>query len=243
MLTSEQAMLQSARAGNVAEATGRTLLFVSLTSAAIFGLGLIAQMARLGPLFVTFSLLLLPGLCVLGVETFMRLLILLVEDATYARAIDHVRRYYVDHAPSIRPYLFIAPGNDDRNALLDLHRGFGALQRVTTSANLVGIVTSMLTGLLAALVAWVFGAGLQLVTLLGIGVCSFGIMLQALVQDRAWQRAEAGWQRRLEQMREETLESSAPVQAKLADAPSDVALGLHPALQHTGPARRQRPVT
>src|SRR5690348_6992202 len=69
MLTSEQAVLQSARAANVAEATGRTLLFVSITSAAIFGLGLIAQMARLGPLFIAFSLLLLPGLCLLGVET------------------------------------------------------------------------------------------------------------------------------------------------------------------------------
>src|SRR5262249_3131095 len=100
MLTSEQAMLQSARAANVAEATGRTLLFVSITSAAIFGLGLIAQMARLGPQSIAFSLVLLPGLCVLGVETFMRVLVLLVEDATYARAMDHIRRYYVDHAPS-----------------------------------------------------------------------------------------------------------------------------------------------
>jgi hypothetical protein len=135
-------------------------------------------LARLGPLFLTFSLLLLPGLCVLGVETFLRVLILLVEDATYARAMDHIRRHYVDHASSIRPYLFVAPGSDDQNALLDLHHRFGSLQRVTTSANLVGIVTSMLAGLLAALIAWVFGTGLQLVTLVGIGVCSLGIVLQ-----------------------------------------------------------------
>jgi hypothetical protein len=194
-------MLQAARGANVAESTGRTLLFVSITSAAIFGLGLIAQMARLGPLFIACSLFLLPGLCVLGVETFMRVLVLLVEDATYARAMDHIRRYYIDHAPSIRPYLFIAPGSDDQNVLLDLHRGFSSYQRVTTSANLVGIVTSMLAGQVAALLAWVLGSEFQVVALLGFGILSVGVVLQALVQDWTWRRAEVGWQRRLERMR------------------------------------------
>jgi hypothetical protein len=39
---------------------------------------------------------------------------------------DHIRRHYVDHASGIRPYLFVAPGSDDQNALLDLHHRFGS---------------------------------------------------------------------------------------------------------------------
>jgi hypothetical protein len=41
-----------------------------------------AQLSLSGPTFFVFALLLLPGLCVLGVETFMRVVVLLIEDET-----------------------------------------------------------------------------------------------------------------------------------------------------------------
>jgi hypothetical protein len=197
MLTSEHAALQSARATNVAEATGRTLLFVSVTSAAIFGLGLLAQIAQPSRTLIALALLLLPGLCVLGVETFIRVLVLLVEDETYARAIDLLRRYYLDSAPSIRPYLFIAPGTTSENVLVDLHTRFTTIQRVTTSANLVGIVTSMLVGLLSGLVAFAtLGGRTDIAMVCGFAACSLGIACQALAQHWTWRRAAACWERR-----------------------------------------------
>jgi hypothetical protein len=201
MLTSEHAALQSARATNVAEATGRTLLFVSVTSAVIFGLGLLAQIAQPSRTFIALALLLLPGLCVLGVETFIRVLVLLVEDETYARAIDHVRRYYLDWAPSTRPYLFIAPGTTSENVLVDLDTRFTTIQRVTTSANLVGIVTSMLVGLLSGLVAFATAGGRADVAMVcGFTACSLGIVSQALAQHWTWRRAAVCWERRVASM-------------------------------------------
>jgi hypothetical protein len=198
MLTSEHAALQSARATNVAEATGRTLLFVSVTSAAIFGLGLLAQIAQPSRTSIALALLLLPGLCVLGVETFIRVLVLLVEDETYARAIDHVRRYYLDWAPSTRPYLFIAPGTTSENVLVDLHTRFTTIQRVTTSANLVGIVTSMLVGLLSGLGAFAtLGDRAEIAMVCGFTACSLGIVFQGLAQHWTWRRAAGCWERRV----------------------------------------------
>ena len=46
--------------------------------------------------FRFFALLILPGLFFLGTVTFVRIVETGIEDATYAQAINRIRRYYID---------------------------------------------------------------------------------------------------------------------------------------------------
>jgi hypothetical protein len=62
-------------------------------------LAFIGQVAHVGPAFFLFALALLPALVLLGVLTYLRLLQTAVEDLFYARAINRIRRLYVDLDP------------------------------------------------------------------------------------------------------------------------------------------------
>jgi hypothetical protein len=101
-LTTEHYTLQSARASTVAEANGRSLLFLSAVSGATVALALVAQLPRLGDTFMVFALSVLPALLALGLTSYARLADLAVHDACYARAIGRIRSYYFTIAPS--PY-------------------------------------------------------------------------------------------------------------------------------------------
>src|SRR5215210_1064776 len=72
-LTTEHYTLQSARASTIAEANGRSLLFLSAVSGATVALALVAQLDRVGDTFLTFALALLPALLALGVTSYSRL--------------------------------------------------------------------------------------------------------------------------------------------------------------------------
>ena len=68
-LTTEHT-LQSARASTVAEANGRSMLFLSAVSGATVVLALVAQLERVGDTPLTFALSVLPAL---GVTSYSRL--------------------------------------------------------------------------------------------------------------------------------------------------------------------------
>ena len=72
-LTTEHYTLQSARASTIAEANGRSMLFLSAVSGATVVLALVAQLDRVGDTFLTFALSVLPALLALGVTSYSRL--------------------------------------------------------------------------------------------------------------------------------------------------------------------------
>src|SRR5688572_7489615 len=86
-LTTEHYTLQSSRTGTIAEANGRSMLFLSSVSGATVALALVAQLDQLGNTFLTFALTVLPALLALGLTSYSRLADLAVHDAYYARAI------------------------------------------------------------------------------------------------------------------------------------------------------------
>jgi hypothetical protein len=120
ILTTEHFVIQTGRAGTIADANGRTSLFVSATAATVVVLGFIGQVSQVGPTFLLFALVLLPALCYLGAVTFVRVLQSLLEDATYTRGINRIHHYYLEHTPSVAPYLFLAPRTDASDVLQEL---------------------------------------------------------------------------------------------------------------------------
>ena len=72
-LTTERYTLQSARTSTIAEANGRSMLFLSAVRGATVVLALVAQLDRVGDTFLTFALSVLPALLAFGVTSYSRL--------------------------------------------------------------------------------------------------------------------------------------------------------------------------
>src|SRR5881227_2130364 len=148
--TTEHFTLQGARASTVAESTGRATMFLASVSGGLVALGLIATASRVGTAFYAFGLVLLPTLTFVGVVAFERTLQSGMEDLGYARRIALLRSYYFDQAPELAPYLMSVPSSDRLRVqgLPNEH-----WQGLRTVAGMIAVITAVLTGSTAGLVA------------------------------------------------------------------------------------------
>ena len=86
-------------------------------SSAVVALAFIGQLTGVGQAFFLVALALLPALVLLGVLTYVRLVQTSIEDLFYARAINRIRRHYVDLAPD-PPRWFVLHGVDDSHGAM-----------------------------------------------------------------------------------------------------------------------------
>jgi hypothetical protein len=149
-VTTEHFTLQGARAATIAESTSRATTFVGSVSAGLVALGLIATATRISTAFYAFGLVLLSTLSFVGFVTFQRVLQSGIEDHGYAERIARLRAYYFDYAPELTHYLASVPPSQ-RLAIEGLTSGYW--QGFRTIAGMVGVVTAVLTGSAAGLLA------------------------------------------------------------------------------------------
>ena len=187
ILTTEHFTLQGARASTVSESTGRASMFIGAVSASLVALGLVASATRIGTAFFTFALVLLPTLSFVGLMTFERVLQSGIEDQGYARRIARLRAYYFDQAPELTPYLASVPP-EQRLSVLGLSGGYW--QGFRTVAGMVGVMTAVLVGSAAGVLAAV-AADDSLVIGVVTGAAVAVVVLVALMryQRAAWRRA------------------------------------------------------
>jgi hypothetical protein len=201
--TTEHFTLQGARAGTIAESTGRATMFLGAVSGGLVALGLIATASRVGTAFYAFGLVLLPTLAFTGLVTFERVLQSGIEDLGYARRIALLRRYYFDEAPELIPYLLSVP--EQRQADLPLpppHAGVqqhrlrvqglwgGRWQPYRTVAGMVAFITAVLAGSAVGLLAAIVSDH-SLAAALAAGGTAAVATLAALMryQGSAWKRS------------------------------------------------------
>jgi hypothetical protein len=149
-VTTEHFVLQGARAATIAESTGRATMFLASVSGGLVALGLVATASRVGTAFYAFGLVLLPTLALVGLVTFERVLQSGIEDLGYARRIALLRGYYFDNAAELIPYLLSVPPAERLRA-----QGLwsGSWQGFRTVAGMLGVITAVLAGSTAALIA------------------------------------------------------------------------------------------
>lgn len=183
-VTTEHFTLQGARAATITESTSRATIFLGAMSAGMVALGLIATATRVGTVFYTFGLILLFTLSFVGFVTFDRVLQCGIEDLRYAQRIERLRSYYFEAAPELTAYLATAPPQR-RLVLQGLHGGYGQVFR--TVAGMIGVVTAVLTGSAAGLLA-VLASGHSAVAGFAAGGAVGMAVLAALMsfQYRAW---------------------------------------------------------
>ncbi len=188
-VTTEHFTLQGARSSTIAEATGRATMFLGAVSGGLVALGLIATAAGVRTAFYAFALILLPTLALMGLATFNRVLESGIEDFGYASRIARLRGYYFQYAPELAGYLLSVPPAE-RLATQGIGGGRG--QKFLTVAAMVGLVTAVLAGSAAGLLAAVV-SGHVLIAALIAGVLVAIAVFAALIrfQVSAWRRAAA----------------------------------------------------
>jgi hypothetical protein len=99
-LTTEQFNLQTARMGTIAEANGRSTLYLGTLSSAVIAIAFVGQANELGDSFYLFALLLLPPVFLLGVFSYLRLVQTSIEDMVYALGSFRIRQYFLGLDPA-----------------------------------------------------------------------------------------------------------------------------------------------
>ena len=198
-LTTEHFTLQTARSATIADSNGRSALYLSTVSSAVVALAFIGQVDRLGHAFFLFALALVPALVFLGVLTYLRLIQTAIEDLFYARAINRIRRHYVDLDPEASRW-FVLCGFDDP-AGVQAAMGLATPGSAASShghlwshaATMVAAVTSIIAGVGMAMAANVLGAGQLPVA----GCAARGVLVRVAAaaafgwhQVRRWRAAE-----------------------------------------------------
>ena len=187
IVTTEHNTLQSARNAAIAESTSRAGIFMGAVSAALIALGLSARVAYDRSGFYVLSVVLLSTLAFIGFATFNRVLRSGIEAVHYGERIAQLRAYYFDIAPELAPYLASYPSSRQRSIRRLQNRRWAFYRTV---AGMIGTVSAVLTGLVAATISEIaFGnsvlrgwgtAGVVGVAVLAALIC---------VHDHAWRRA------------------------------------------------------
>jgi hypothetical protein len=145
-LTTEHFNLQTARMGTIAEANGRSTLYLGALSSATIAVAFVGQANQLGDTFYLFALTLLPPVFLLGVFTYLRLVQTSIEDMLYTMGSFRIRQYFVGLDPAAASFF---PPTDPQGITKLERMGVvptGPLQMLLTAASMVPASTPSWAG-------------------------------------------------------------------------------------------------
>lgn len=193
ILSTEHWSLLATRSLAWSESFSRATWFVTVVSAALVALALVANSSDFGREFRLLALLMLPLLVVVGVATVIRLADLNREDVNLVIAMNRLRRGYLDLAPELEQY-FTTGHTEDVAGVMQTYGArrtrVPALQHALSIALLVGVIVAVLVGALAGLVADTadLGSGAAVATGSVTGAVALAAITVLLVQQvrRTW---------------------------------------------------------
>ena len=182
IVTTEHFTLQGARATAISDANGRTGFFLATLSAVVVALAFVAQLSGgLSDTFLLFAAILMPMLLFIGLATFERLLQLAIENIRCVVAINRLRHYYLEIAPELSAHITLSPFDDMAGVLASLGSVRTRMRRwdfVISNAGLIGVVDSLLAGIVAGLAAWAFTKQQLVIAAVALAV---GLLVLALL--------------------------------------------------------------
>jgi hypothetical protein len=170
-------------------------MFLMLVSASIVSLALIGQVTRFEGPFITFALVLLGMLVLVGTLTQMRLGIASIEDLAHVVGMNRLRAAYVELDPAIERYL-VTSAHDDDNGLWQTYNHLAGprplLQPLASSGAFITVLNAGLIGVFAALIAVTFNAPGPLIGLAaaacGLSFLGVSVALGVRHYQRIWRR-------------------------------------------------------
>jgi hypothetical protein len=190
-LATEHSNLQVARTGTIAEANGRSTLYLGTLSSAVIAIAFIGQAER-GDAFYLFALTLLPPVFLLGVFTYLRLVQTAIENQVYIVASFRIREYFLRLDPAAAPYF----PPTDAEGIKKLERigvvSTGRRQTVLTAASMVACINAIVGGVTVAIaVGWLLGASVAVAAVAGAVATLACVTVFFVHQIRRFQQAAA----------------------------------------------------
>jgi hypothetical protein len=175
ILSTEHWSLLSARSLAYNEAFTRGGMFLTFLSMSFVALALLAQgMGSFDSQFLTIAAVVLAFDLVIGLATYGRISGANVDDLRAVHGMARIRHAYTQIAPITTPY-FTSPTHDDVASVLSSYgtgpdTGLGLFfYAITTSGGMIGLIVSMVGGVLAAVLGLLFGVSGDLAVWIGLG--------------------------------------------------------------------------
>ena len=196
ILSTEHWSLLATRNLAWSESFSRASWFVTVVSATVVALALVADSTDFGPGFRFFALLIIPLLVVIGVATVVRLVQLNSEDVELVIGMNRLRRGYLDLAPELEGY-FVTGHREDVAGIM---RTYGtrrtripASQYLSSIALLVSLIVAVLVGAMAGLIGDAFDVRIELAVVIGIvaALAAMASLVLLVVRhvNRTWDRS------------------------------------------------------
>ncbi len=183
LLATEHWSLLATRSTMWSEVMSRITIHLTVASASLVVLALVAQASGFGTPFHVLSIGLATAVLVLGTLTQLRVVLASTEDASLVVAMNRLRAAYVDLAPEVSPYLMTSTLSD-RDGLMQtytLGRPRSAFAHIAGSTSVfLGAVNTLVAGALGALVADAADASVALRVVFGVvaGLAYLGVFLE-----------------------------------------------------------------
>jgi hypothetical protein len=189
ILATEHWSLLATRSMTWSEIFSRTGIFLTVLSAIVVALSLVAQGTGLGQTFRVFALLVLPIGLLVGLGSYIRLVEADIEDVWLVTGMKRIRQMQL--APDLDPY-FVTSHHDDGAGVLQTYsfrRQLSLMHLLSGSPVIVGIIDALLCGVVAAVATQALGGAVALQVAIGfLVVLGSGMVLGALGHRRLAQR-------------------------------------------------------
>lgn len=170
ILATEHWSLLATRSMTWNEVFSRASMFITVLSAAVVALALVAQATAFGPSFRLFALLVLPIVLLVGVATVIRLGAANTDDFWVVLGMNRLRHAYLELAPVQEPY-FVTAHHDDETSVLQsfgMNRPLSLGGFLAGTPNLVAAINIVVAGVLFALIADTLGASDTIDAMIGV---------------------------------------------------------------------------
>jgi hypothetical protein len=161
ILAAEHWSLLAARSLIWNEAMSRATVFLTVLSASIIALALLADATGFGPQTTTLALMLLPVVFLLGIAAYARMVQINTEEFELVLAMNRLRHAYLQVEPGLEPY-FTTGHHDDERGVITTYMLDGPSRRwllVHFLVNTPTIVATVDAALAAAIVVLLLDAG------------------------------------------------------------------------------------
>ncbi len=181
ILSTEHWSLLTSRSLAYNEAFTRGGMFLTFLSMSFVALALLASAMSFGEQFLTIAAIVLAFDFLIGLTTYGRIIGANEDDLRAVQGMARIRHAYLEIAPLVGRY-FTSPTNDDFGSIVATYGQTGGndmLYAFTTSGGMIGLITSMVGGVLAAVMALILGVDGG--AAIWVGVAGTILMLVGLV--------------------------------------------------------------
>ncbi len=189
ILATEHWSLLATRSQTWNESFARAQMFLSVLSASVIALALVAQASAFGRGFTAFALVLLPVVLFLGLTTYIRLVAVNHDETRWVLGMNRIRAAYLELAPELERWFITSHHDDAKGAAATAGwMTFPTLFGYVTTPAAVGVVDAVVAGVITFLGTRALGLQAPLAAALGVLVAVAWDLALTAYSRRAYRR-------------------------------------------------------